>query len=72
MKAQQELPQASNQQSLVTSRIEGSPFQRQLDRRKTPIKEHMVGVITANTGATLLPPGSALELLSAEAHPDSE
>lgn len=72
MKAQQELPQESNQQSLVTSRTEGSPFQRQLDRRKTPIKKHMVGDTTANTGATLLPPGSALEHLSAEAHPDSK
>lgn len=61
MKAQQELPQASNQKSMVTSKTEGSPFQRQLDRRKTSIKEHMVSVITANMGATLLLPSSALK-----------
>lgn len=30
------------------------------------------GVITANMDATLLSPGSALEQLSSEAHPDSE
>lgn len=34
MKAQQELPQASKQQTLVPTSTEGSPFPRQLDRRR--------------------------------------
>lgn len=34
MKAQQELPQASNQQTSLSTITEGSPFPRQLDRRK--------------------------------------
>lgn len=34
--------------------------------------EHMVSVITANIGATLLSSSSALEQLSSEAYPDSQ
>lgn len=77
MKAQQELPQASNQQTLVPMRTEGSPFSRQFDRRKKdPTKEDTVSIVTASTTAIILLPNSALKLLheqlSAHAHADTK
>lgn len=78
MKAQQELPQASNQQTLVPTSTEGSPFPRQLDRRKKPIEEHMVSIITVNMTAIFSyqtqhwSSAVSTEQLSARAHADTK
>lgn len=75
IKAQQEWPQASNRQSLVTLKTEGSPFQRQLDRRtyQGAYGKHHYSKHGCNTSPTRLSTGALLcKQLSAEAHPDSK
>lgn len=76
MKAQQELPQASNQQTLVPTSTEGSPFPRQLDgRRKTDqgtYDKYHYSKHNCNTSSKLSIEAVLREQLSAHAHADTK
>lgn len=77
MKAQQERPQASNHQTLVPTRTEGSPFPRQLDRREKTYQgthgKHHYSKHDCNTSPTKLSIEAVLrEQLSARARSNTK